>query len=206
MSDYSEAPKARMATCLTDIMVSDLSFDSQECSICQLSLLASSKAGEISCTGPPTRLICGHIFGKACILEWLVDNPTCPFCRLNFEGVVWRNERTGLIKDLEETIQLHDQTHTVGRGARRLHDFILRVTTVEGMPSEPICMTIRKLSREPASMTNDHLCDIVEWWQEMIRKERFSEAMLWELRILLRTLMNDVEIYIHESPDEIAHS
>ena len=139
-------------------------------------------------------------------MEWLVNNPTCPFCRLDMEGVIWRNERTALLNALEATIQLHDQTHNEGRGARRLRDFILRVTTDEEIPYEPICMTIRFLSREPGLMTNDHLRATVEWWKGKAETELFTEGMLCGFPSLTAALLDDIESHVDESPNDVAAS
>ena len=206
MADLDEAHTARIATCLTDIEISDLNPDNQECSICHQSLIPSSEAGEISCTGPATRLVCGHIFGKACIMEWLVDNPTCPFCRFDMEPTVWRNERTAILNALQTTIQLHDNTHQAGRGARRLRDFILRVTKEEEMPCEPICIAIRHLSREPGFMTNEYLKKILEWWKRQVKSGEAPMRMLYEFPILVAALVDDIRIHIHTSPDDGAAS
>lgn len=139
-------------------------------------------------------------------MEWLVHNPTCPFCRFDIEGVVWRYERTALLNSLEAIIQLRDQNHQVGRGARRLRDFILRVTTDEEMPCEPICMTIRNLARGPGLMTNDYLRGILEWWNWKARTGHFTEGVLCEFPLLVAALGNDIEIHVVESPNDGAGS
>ena len=206
MTDPYKAHEARIASSLTEIEVSDLNPGNQECSICQLSLLPSSKAGETSCTGPPTRLICGHIFGKACVVEWLVENPTCPFCRFDLEPYVWRHERTATLNDLEGIIQLYDEDDKEGRGARRLRSFILRVTTEEEMPCEPICMTVRNLRSDPRLMTNEYLRKILSWWNMKAQTEDFTEGMLCGFPWLVAALLEDIGIHHDQSPRHIAAS
>ena len=32
---------------------------------------------------PKTKLLCGHKYHKRCIDRWLLQNPSCPYCRFN---------------------------------------------------------------------------------------------------------------------------
>lgn len=34
----------------------------------------------------PVRMPCGHVFGGACLKEWLFQSPTCPLCRVEVES------------------------------------------------------------------------------------------------------------------------
>ena len=52
----------------------DVKEEDATCSVC----LAEYEAGDKLCTLP----LCGHVFHRACIDEWLVSHQTCPLCRV----------------------------------------------------------------------------------------------------------------------------
>ncbi|KAG4421110.1 hypothetical protein IFR04_005753 [Cadophora malorum] len=55
--------------------------DDRECIICT-NPFGISTAGHVP--EGPCRLPCGHVFGRACISQWLRDQTSCPFCRRDF--------------------------------------------------------------------------------------------------------------------------
>jgi hypothetical protein len=65
---------------LEPIDIEELPLDefSQRCSIC-IETYREHNHEEL-----PSRLPCGHVFGKTCVTTWFMENDTCGFCRHNY--------------------------------------------------------------------------------------------------------------------------
>lgn len=61
-----------LVTKLRPVRLEDLDPDDRVCSICQEELLGSE---DVSPSHAPVKIMCGHIFGRKCIIRWL--NPLC---------------------------------------------------------------------------------------------------------------------------------
>lgn len=81
---------------LTKIDVDELTQDNKECAICKIEYapfagLEVDTEGQVMLENP-VKLACGHIFGESCLRSWISTNlrrirPTCPICRVAFEGI-----------------------------------------------------------------------------------------------------------------------
>lgn len=58
----------------------------RECGICcsEFDDAHSTAADSIA------QLPCGHLFGRTCIMQWLTDHDSCPFCRTTWQIRRWR--------------------------------------------------------------------------------------------------------------------
>lgn len=64
------------------------SVDDRECIICT-NPFGISTADHVP--EQPCRLPCGHVFGRACITQWLKDQTSCPYCRRDFRAELSRS-------------------------------------------------------------------------------------------------------------------
>ena len=57
-----------LLTKLEPVHLEDLDNDNRECTICQQEYCNSEDA---KVSHPPVKTVCGHVFGKPCIIKWL---------------------------------------------------------------------------------------------------------------------------------------
>lgn len=74
-----------LQTLFKAIEVASLAEDDRECRICYEDL-GSDTSNDRKCRKPeqPVKLPCGHVFGRRCMMTWLMDRTdeaTCPTCR-----------------------------------------------------------------------------------------------------------------------------
>ena len=149
MADSLQIPRhERIANCLSDVAINDLDQHAKTCWICLEPITPASQDKTTTEDHSPTRLNCGHTYGKLCISLWLEVNQTCPECRtevitgsreLNSWRTrhavslpttaldSWRARRAATLADLNAAIQ--DESRPDWLGALRLEDFILRETS-----------------------------------------------------------------------------
>ena len=76
------------------IDVIDLPRDKRKCSLCKENYIA--KEGEVRVEEKPVQLPCGHVYGRACLLDQCFDqySLTCPHCGRDFEHASYLIEWT----------------------------------------------------------------------------------------------------------------
>lgn len=74
-----------LAGLLLDISPDTIPPEDRNCGICREPYLGVRPTEDTDDFGEePVQLPCGHIYGKACISSWLLEQGTCGFCRHNF--------------------------------------------------------------------------------------------------------------------------
>lgn len=96
------------------------------CEICLVSKLKFSHDKSSKYTdNTPAMLPCGHVAGYCCLREWLKENHSCPFCRLDLNHelcdhyVKARPIYRGNIHELPQTIPEGGRIASQCRGCRR---------------------------------------------------------------------------------------
>ena len=179
--DYSmlTARQHRAEKFLKDPPNWDLGLDGQNCSICHESLLPDNNHEAKFHLRPIVRTRCGHIFKKACILNWLKFSDTCPYCRTRLPGTEplelsqWRSERESIIRSIDALVQSESQNRLLPSSfagsrettalaekqprwlrALRLKGFLLLETSTDATPTEPMQQLIYHLAKDFTRMNN----------------------------------------------------
>lgn len=137
----------------------------------------------------PVRLSCGHIFGKTCIIRWLVPNLTCPLCRstpqaasgrqahsIEITGTLgyWRYERRSMLQRIRGRC-IPSSAYSRITTARAIN-FFQRETSNDEIPSR-LMRVIFNIIAENAivlATANGHLKRYVEGWAAHPEVRRFS--------------------------------
>lgn len=132
VDSYQTTRQERIAECLSEIDINELDQHAKTCWICLEPVNPADQGKTITEEHSPTRLKCGHTFGKLCISHWLETHETCPECRTEVVTVPvgldqWRTQRAAILEDLNARIQ--DESRSDWLGAFRLHELSLRTTS-----------------------------------------------------------------------------
>ncbi len=78
-----EARRAVIEGLVSEVACEELGVEDRMCGICQQDFEEGSPGRWKQEDGAnlPVRLPCRHVFGKECLMSWLMENSTCPYCR-----------------------------------------------------------------------------------------------------------------------------
>ena len=174
-----------------------LETEDQECYICYRSLPSPSKTQS---TTPEEQedlavrmKVCGHVFGKACITEWLQFSSTCPQCRrevfklptMNLPSIylpIWREDRARCLEDMERLLGDPASTTAI---VQRAIDFVLRETSNDARPPYETRLLGFSLAGNIKELARGGWIEYIQWFEDKISSAENSldELVGWGRRI-----------------------
>ena len=124
----------------------------------------------------PLRLkVCGHVFGKKCIRDWLALSATCPLCRKDvqlpvdsahpeFRLLAWRAQRESMMRSLIRRRTTASNSPLIIELAERAQAFIERETGMDKCPSRAMQLMCDAMPCDLMGMVNGNMVMRICHW------------------------------------------
>lgn len=169
---------------LIHIQKSAIDPEDQTCAICSEAYQSSTSTPLVTdgIQEAPVKLICGHIFGRECITQWLQERDSCPKCRAHVAPVT-RQQRA----HIEYTRQ-----RQIIESWRQDREYYIARLQAEGKPSRNALLFIQQqtTSSGPPSSHLEWLAYVVVERPDLLQDDRNRAARYW-----MRHLSRDRPIF-----------